>query len=174
MFFWNSLDFSMIQWMFAIWSLIPLPFLNQPCTWKFLVHVLLKPNLKNFLQVVVIRAVKSVVNEAEVDVFLEFPWFFYDPMDVDNLISGSFAFSKSSLNIWKFSVHMLLKSNLKDLKHYFASMWTKHNCIVLWTFFGIALLWDRNENWTFQVLWPLVNFPNMLTYWVQHFNSIMF
>ena len=64
----------------------------------------------------------SIVNEAEVDIFLEFPCFLYDPMDVGNLISGSFDFSKSSLNIWKFSVHMLLKSNLKDLKHYFASM----------------------------------------------------
>ena len=63
---------------------------------------------KNFPQFVVIHAVKcfSVVSEAEVDVFLEFPCVFYDPMDVANLISGSSAFSKSSLNIWKFSVHI--------------------------------------------------------------------
>ena len=64
----------------------------------------------------------SVVNKAEVDVFLEFSLFFYDPMDVGNLISGSFAFSKSSLYIWKFSVHILLKPGLKDFEHYFASM----------------------------------------------------
>ena len=69
---------------------------------------------KNFPQFVVIHTVKSfsVVNEAEVDVFLELPCFFYDPVDVGNLISGSFAFSKSSLNIWKFMVYVLLKLGL--------------------------------------------------------------
>ena len=64
----------------------------------------------------------SVVNKAEVDVFLEFSIFFYDPVGVDNLISDSFAFSKSSSYIWKFSVHILLKPTLKDFEHYFASM----------------------------------------------------
>ena len=64
----------------------------------------------------------SIVSEAEVDVFLEFSCFLYDPTDVENLISGSSAFSKSSLNIWKFSVHILLKLDLKDFEHYFASM----------------------------------------------------
>ena len=63
-----------------------------------------------------------VVKEAEVDVFLEFPCFPYDPMDVGNLISGSSAFSKSSLYIWKFSVHVQLKSRLKDFEYYLASM----------------------------------------------------
>ena len=63
-----------------------------------------------------------VVNEAKVDVFLEFSCFFYDAMYVVNLISGSSAFSKSNLNIWKFSVHVLLKPSLEDLQHYFASM----------------------------------------------------
>ena len=79
--------------------------------------------LKNFPQFVVIHTVKgfSVVNEAEV-VFLEFSCFFYDPMDVGNLISGSSAFSTSSLTIWKFSVHVLLKSGLENFQHYFASM----------------------------------------------------
>ena len=80
--------------------------------------------LKNFLQFVVIHTVKSfsVVNEAEVDVFLEFSCFFYDPTYVGNLISGSSAFSKSSLNIWNFSVHVLLKPSLENIEHYFASM----------------------------------------------------
>ena len=75
--------------------------------------------LKNFPQFVVMHTVKgfSVVNEAEVDVFLEFLCFFYDPMDVGNLISGSSAFSKSSLYIWKFSVLVLLKPNLKNFEH---------------------------------------------------------
>ena len=64
----------------------------------------------------------GVVNEAEVDVFLEFSCFFNDPVDVGNLIPGSSAFSKSSLNIWKFLVHILLKSSLENLGHYFASV----------------------------------------------------
>ena len=65
----------------------------------------------------------SVVNEAEVDVFREFSHFFYDPRDVGNLISGSSAFSKSILNIWKFSVHILLKPSMENFEHYFASVW---------------------------------------------------
>ena len=74
--------------------------------------------LKNFTQFVVIHTVKgfSVVNKAEVDVFLEIACFFYDPMDVGNLNSGSSAFSKSSLYIWKLSVHILLKPSLKDFE----------------------------------------------------------
>ena len=79
---------------------------------------------KNLPQFVVIHTIKgfSVVNEAKVDVFLEFSCFFYDLTDVGNLISGSSAFPKSSLYIWKFSVHILLKPGLKDFKHYLASM----------------------------------------------------
>ena len=79
---------------------------------------------KNFPQFSVIHTVKgiSVVNEAEVDVFLELSCFFDDPMDVCNLISGSSAFSKSSLNIWKFLIHVLLKPSLEDFEHDLASM----------------------------------------------------
>ena len=79
--------------------------------------------LKNFPLFVVIHTVKGfgVVNK-EVDVFLELSCFFYDPMNVGNLISGSSAFSKSSLNIWKFLVHVLLKSGLENFEHYFASV----------------------------------------------------
>ena len=78
----------------------------------------------NLPQFVVIHTVKdfSVVNEPKVDVFLEFSCFFYDPKDVDSLISGSFTFSKSSLNIWKSSVHVLLNPSLENFEHYFASM----------------------------------------------------
>ena len=131
---------------------------------------------KNFPQLVVIHTVKgfSVVNEAEDVFFLEFSCFFYDPMDVGNLISGSSAFSKSSLNIWKFSVHILLKPSLENFEHYFASMWDECNYAVVWTFFGIAFLWDWNENWPFSALWPLLSFPNWLAYWVKHFDSIAF
>ena len=79
---------------------------------------------KNFPQFAVSHTVKgfSEVNEAEVDVFLEFPCFFYDPADVGNLISGSSAFLKYTLNIWKFMVHIVFKLCLEDFEHYFASM----------------------------------------------------
>ena len=80
--------------------------------------------MKNFPQFVVTHTVKgfSIVNEAEVLVFLEFSCLFYDPMDVSNLISGSSAFSKSRLYIWKFSVNKLLTPSLKDFDHYLSSM----------------------------------------------------
>ena len=88
---------------------------------------------KNFPQFVVIHTVKGfgVVNKAEVDVFLELSCFFDDPVDVGNLISGSSAFSKSSLNIWKFTVHVLLKPGLEDFEHYFASVCDECNCVVV-------------------------------------------
>ena len=131
--------------------------------------------LKNFPQFVVIHTVKDfgIVNKTEVYFFLELPCFFDDPVDVGNLISGSSAFSKSSLNNWKFMVHILLKFGLENFEHYFASMWDECNCAVVWAFFGIAFLWDWNENWPFPVLWPLLSFPNLLEYWVQHFQSII-
>ena len=79
---------------------------------------------QNFPQFVVIHTVKGfgIVNKAEVDVFLELSCFFDDPMDIGNLISGFSAFSKSSLNIWKFSVHILLKPGLENFEHYFTSV----------------------------------------------------
>ena len=98
----------------------------------------------------------------------------YDPTYAGNLIFGSSAFSKSSLNIWKFLVHILLKLDLENFEHYFASIWDECNCMVVLTFFGIAFLWDWNENWPFPVLWPLLSFPSLLAYWVQHFHSIIF
>ena len=79
---------------------------------------------KNSPQIAVIHTVKGflVVSEAEVDIFLELPCFLYNPTNVGNFVSGSSAFSKPSLYIWKFLVHILLKPNLKDFEHYFASM----------------------------------------------------
>ena len=89
--------------------------------------------LKNFPQFVVIHTVKvfGVVNKAEIDVFLELFFFFYDPVDVDNLIAGSSAFSKSSLNIWKFSIHVLLNPSLENFEHYFVSVRDEYNCVVV-------------------------------------------
>ena len=131
---------------------------------------------KNFPHFVVIQLVEGfgVVNKVEIDVFLELSCFFSDPTDISNLISGSSAFSKSSLNIWKFMVHVLLKPGLENFEHYFTSMWDECNCAIVWAFFGITFLWNWNENWPFPVLWPLLSFPNLLAYWVQHFHSILF
>ena len=105
----------------------------------------------------------GIVNKAEIDVFLELSCFFHDPADHANLISASSAFSKTSLNIWKSTVHVLLKPGLENFEHYFTSMWDECNCVVIWAFFDIAFLWDWNENWPFPVLWPLLSFPNLLS-----------
>ena len=102
-FFWNSLAFSMIQWMLAIWSLVPLPFLN--------------------------------------------------PAWISEVLSSC---------------------TIEHFEHYFTSVWDECNCEVVSAFFGIAFLWDWNENWPFPVLWPLLSFPNLMAYWVQHFHSIIF
>ena len=168
---------------FPIWnqSIVPCPvltiaswpayrFLRRHIRWSGI------PISLRIFQFVLTHSVKgfTVVNEAEIDVLLEFSCFFYDPMDVGNLVSGSSAFSKSNLNIWKFWVHILLKPSLENFDHYFASMWNECNRVVVWTFFGIALLWDWNENWLFPVMWPLLNFPYLLAYGVQHFHSIIF
>ena len=119
---------------------------------------------KNFPQFIVIQTVKGfgIVNKAEIDVFLGLSCFSDDPKDVGNLFSGSSAFSKTSLNIWNFIVHILLKPGLENFEHYFTSIWDECNCAVVWAFFGIAFLWDWNENWPFPDLGPLLSFPNLL------------
>ena len=115
--------------------------------------------LKNYPQFIVIHTIKvfSVVNEVEVDVFLEFFCFFYDSVDVGSLISDSSAFSKSSLYICKFLVHILLKPSLKDFEHYLANIWNEHSCAVVWTFFGIGVKTDLFQScgycWVFQMCW---------------------
>ena len=88
---------------------------------------------ENFPQFVVIHIVKgfSIVNEADVDVFLEFSCCFYDPTVVGSLTSGSSSFSKSNFYIWKISVYVLLKPSLKDVEHYLASMRNEHNCMLV-------------------------------------------
>ena len=144
---------------FAIWkqSIVPCPvltvaswpayrFLKRQVRWSYQTHL-----YKNFRQCVVIHTVKGfgIVNKAEIDVFLELSCFFHDPADVGNLISGSSAFSLTSLNIWKFTVHVLLKPGSENFQHYFTSVWDECNCAVVSTFFGIAFLRDWNENWPF-------------------------
>ena len=97
---------------------------------------------QNFPQFVVIHTVKGfgIVNKAEIDVFLELSCFFDDPADIGNLISGSSAFSKTSLNIRKSMVHILLKPDLENFEYYFTSVWDECNCVVVWAFFGIDFL----------------------------------
>ena len=106
----------------------------------------------------------GVVNKAEVDIFLELSCFFNELSDVGSLTSGSSAFSKSSLNSWKFTVHVLLKPGLESFEHCLASVWDECNCAVVWTFFGIAFLWDWMKTdlfqscghcWVFQICWHI-------------------
>ena len=127
-----------------------------------------------FHKFVVIHRVKGYGTVNKADVSLELSCFFDDPADVGNLMSGSSAFSKTILNVWKFVVHVLLKPGLENFEHYFTSVWDECNCVVVWAFFGIAFLWDWNENWPFPVLWLLLHFPNLPPYWVQHYHSIIF
>ena len=89
---------------------------------------------------------------------------------------NSSASLKSKFYIWIFSVHVLLKSSFKEFEHNLTNMQNEHNCMVGWTFFDIAFLWDWNENWPFPLLflWPLLSFPNLLACWVQHLHSIIF
>ena len=138
-----------------------------------------------------------IVNEAEVDFYFGIPLLSPWSNKYWQFFSGSSTSSKPSLYICNFLVHVLLKPSLvcsplghkesnmtkwwnnnkdllKDFEYYLACMWNEYNCMVVWTFFGITLIWDWNENWPFPVLWPLLHFPNLLTYWVQHFNRILF
>ena len=98
----------------------------------------------------------------------------HDPPNVGILVFGSSASSKPSLQIWKFSVNILLRPSLNDFEHNLASMWNEYNCTAHWMLFSIAILWDSNKNWHFPILWPLLNLQKLLMYWVQHFNSIIF
>ena len=106
--------------------------------------------VRNFPQFVVIHTVKgfSVVNEAEVAVFLEFSCFFWFSR-CWHLGVWFLCLSKSSLNIWKFSVHTLSTRSLENFEHYFASVWDECDGAVIWTLFGITFLWDWSENWPF-------------------------
>ena len=103
-----------------------------------------------------------MLNKAEIDVFLELSCFFHDLADVDNLIPGSSAFPKTSWNIWKFTIHILLKPGLENFVHYFNSMWDECNCVVVWhslafPFFGIGMKIDLFQPcghcWVFQICW---------------------
>ena len=162
--------YSLVYWRipFPIWnqSVVPCPVLTV-ASWSAYIFLRRRVrqsgvsiSLRIFCSLLWPTQVKglSEVNKAEVDVSRELSCLFYDPTDVDNLISGSSAFSKSSLNIRKFSVHVMLKPGLENFEHYFAIVWDECNCAVVWAFFDIDFLWDWNENWPFPVLYPLLSF----------------
>ena len=144
-------------------------FLSRQVRWSCI------PISLGIFQFFVINIVKgfNTANEAETYAFLEFPCLFCNPTDIGGLNSCSSSFSKSSLYIWNFLVHIQLEPSLKDFENNLASTWNECNCTVVWTFFGIACLWDWTENYPFPVLWPLLTFPNLLAYWMQYFNSII-
>ena len=127
---------------------------------------------QNFPQFIVIHTVKGfgIVNKAEIDVFMKLSSFFDDPADVGNLISGSSPFSKTISNIWKFTVHVLLKPGLENFEHYFTSVWDECNSAVVWAFFGIAFLWDWNENYPFP---KLISFLPLLDSMIQNKSTML-
>ena len=153
-----------LVWAVASW--FPYRFLRRQIRWSvtpvFLrIFQFVTIHTLRIFQFVKIHTIKGfhAVSEAEVDVFLEFPCFLHVPTNVGILIFGSSAFFKPSLYIWKFLVHVLLKPCWRDFEHNLGSMQDEHNCVVVWSFFDIVLFWDWNENWPFQVLWPLLSFP---------------
>ena len=125
--------------------------------------------ISKIFQFAVIHIVKgiSVVTEAEVDVFMELSCFLHDPTNAGNLISVPLPFLSPAC-----TCRSSLKPSLEDFECNLTSMLSEHNTRVICTYFGTALLWGWNENWPLPVLWPLLSFPNLMTYWVQHFNSI--
>ena len=151
----NKQDDNIQPWCtpFPIWnqSVFPCPvltvaswpayrFLKRQVRWSCI------PISFRIFQFIVIHTVKGfgIGDKAEIDDFLEPSCFFHDPADVGNLISCSSTFSKTSLNIWKFTVHILLKPGLENFEHYLTSLWDVCNCVVVRAFFGIAFLWDWN------------------------------
>ena len=118
------------------------------------------PTSLRFFQFVVNLTVKGflVVNEAEVNIFLKLLCFLHDPTNVGNLISVPLPLWNPTCTSG--SSRFIYCWSLKDFEHDSASMWNECNCMVVWTFFAIALLWDLNKNWHFPVLWPLWSFPN--------------
>ena len=158
---------------FPIWNqyVVPCPVLTVASwrAYRFLRRQVRWPGIPislRIFQFAVIHRVKGfgIVNKAELDVCLELFCFFNDPVDVGNLISGSSAFSKSNLNIWKFTVHILLKPGLENFEHYFTSVWDECNCAVVWTFFALPffgigmktdLLKSSDHCWVFQICWHI-------------------
>ena len=121
--------------------------------------------IKSSSQFIMIHTVKglSIIDETEVDVFLEFPCCLYNPANVGYLIPGFSSFSKPSLEIWKLLVHIMLKPSMQDFKHDLTSMEDGCNCPMVSTFCSTTLLGNWDEDRPFPVLWPLLGLPDLLT-----------
>ena len=160
---------------FMIWnqSVVPCPVLTV-ASWP--AYRLLKRQIRwsgspiylRIFQLVVVHTVKGfgIVNKAEIYISIELSCFFHDPADGGNLISDSSSFSITNLNIWMFTIHILLRPALENFKNYLTGMWDEWYCAVVLAIFGVAFLRDWCENWSFPVLWPLLSCPNELAYWV--------
>ena len=154
MFFWNSLAFLMIQWMLAIWSLVPLPFLKPAWTSGSSRFTYCEAWLGEFWALFYLAcAAKSLQSCLTL----------CDPIDGSPPGSPVPGILQARTPEWA----AISFSNAP-------SVWDKCNCAVVWAFFGIAFLWDWNENWPFPVLRPLLSIPNLLAYWVKHLHSIIF
>ena len=129
--------------------------------------------LKIFPQFIVIHKVKGfgIVNKTEIHDFLELSCFLMIQRILAIWSLVPLPFLKLA---WTLEAHIFLKPGLENFEHYFTSVWDENKCAIVWAFFGIAFLWDWIENWHFPVLWPLLSFPNVLAYWMQHFHSIIF
>ena len=180
MFFWNSLAFSMIQRMLAIWSLVPLPFLKPAwtsgsswftCCWSLAWRI---------LSITLLACESEAAQSCPT---------LCDPMDYSLPVSSVHGIFQARILEWvaipfsrRFPQPRDWTRVSRTVGRCFTiwatrevtSMWEECNCAIVSIFFGIAFLWDWNENWPFPVLWPLLNFPNFLAYWVQHFHGIIF
>ena len=166
--FWNQSTVPCLVLTIASWPIYR--FLGRDVRWSVILL------FQNFPQVVVIHTVKgfSIVNEAEVDVLFEPPYFsmMQQILAIWSLVplpflnppwtSGSSWFTYCWSLAWRILSITLLACEMSAVN------------VVVWTFFGIAFLWDWNKNWPFPVLWPRLSFPNLLAYWMQHFNNIIF
>ena len=132
--FWTNMVLIVASWP-AYW------FLRRQVRWS---GILISLRIFSLLWSAESKAL--VVNEAEVGVFLRFPCFLYDPTNVGNLVSGSSAFSKPTLYIWNFSVHLLLKPSLKDFEHNLNSMWNEHSCTVQPVQFSCLVVFDSLQS----------------------------
>ena len=129
---------------------------------------------QNFPQFIVIHTVKGfgILNKAEIDVILELLLFpmIQQMLAIWSLVPLPFLKPAWTSGSSRFTYCWSLAWRILSI----TSVWDECNCVVVWAFFGIAFLWGWNENWPFPVLWPLLSFPNLLAYWVQHFHSIIF
>ena len=169
MFFWNFLAFSMIQQMLAIWPLVPLHFLKPAWTSGSSRFMYCWSPAWRILSITLLAC------EVWSEVAQLCPTL-CDPMNYSLPGSSVHGIFQARVLEWVAVSFSRGSSRPRDRSWVsrIVSMWDECNCVVVWTFFGIAFQWDGNENWPFPVLWPLLSFLDLLAYWVYHFHSINF